>query len=71
MADGICNNCGATLAGEFCHSCGQREADTDWRSFGDIVRQFWDELVSLDFKSVRTGVFLRHRPAHARPERAL
>jgi hypothetical protein len=54
VADGICNNCGATLAGEFCHCCGQREADTDWRSFDDIARQFWDELVSLDFTSART-----------------
>ena len=67
MADGICNNCGATLAGEFCHSCGQREADTDWRSFGDIVRQFWNELVTLDFKSVRT-VGALFRPGHLAAE---
>ena len=54
MADGICNNCGAVLAGPFCHRCGQKEADADWRSFGDVARQFWDELVSLDFKTLRT-----------------
>jgi hypothetical protein len=67
VADGICNNCGATLAGPYCHRCGQKEADTDWRSVGDISRQFWDELVSFDFKTVRTvaGLF---RPGHMAAE---
>jgi hypothetical protein len=54
VADGICNNCGAALLGEFCHRCGQKEADTEWKSLPSIVRQFWDELVSLDYKAVRT-----------------
>jgi len=63
VADGICNNCGAALAGEFCHRCGQKEADTDWRSAGDVARQFWGELVSLDFKSVRTVAAL-FKPVH-------
>jgi hypothetical protein len=54
MADGICNNCGATLAGPYCHRCGQKEADTDWRSLGDIAQQFWNELVNLDFKTLRS-----------------
>ena len=67
MADGICNNCGATLAGPYCHRCGQKEADTDWRSLGDLARRFWDELVSLDFKSVRT-MFALFRPGHLAAE---
>ena len=54
MTDGICNNCGVSLLGEFCHRCGQKEADTEWKTLPSIVRQFWDELVSLDFKAVRT-----------------
>ena len=54
MADGICDACGAALVGEFCHRCGQREADTDWRTTGAIARQFWNELVNLDFKTVRS-----------------
>lgn len=59
MADGICNNCGATLAGEYCHRCGQHEID-EWKSFGSIARQFWDELVSFDFKTIRSlGALLR------------
>jgi hypothetical protein len=54
VADANCNNCGAALLGEFCHRCGQKEADTQWKSLSSIVRQFWDELVSLDYKAVRT-----------------
>ena len=53
MTDGVCNNCGATLVGEFCHRCGQRELD-EWKSFGSIARHFWDELVSLDYKTIRS-----------------
>lgn len=67
MADAICNNCGASLAGPYCHRCGQKEADTDWRSVGAIARQFWDELISLDFKSVRTMLAL-FRPGHLATE---
>ena len=54
MADGICSNCGVSLLGEYCHRCGQKELDTEWRSLSSIGRQFWDELVSLDYKSVRS-----------------
>jgi hypothetical protein len=67
VADGICNNCGAGLTGPYCSRCGQKEADTDWRSLGDIAREFWDELVSLDFKSVRTIFALSH-PGHLAAE---
>ncbi len=67
MADGICNNCGASLAGPYCHRCGQKEADTDWRSFGSITRQFWTELVNLDFKTVHT-VGALFRPGHLAAE---
>ena len=67
MADDICNNCGTTLAGPYCHRCGQKEADTDWRSIGAIARQFWDELVTLDFKTVHTVAAL-FRPGHLAAE---
>ena len=67
MADGICNNCGAILAGPFCHRCGQREVAEEWRSIGAIGRQFWDELVSLDFKTVRT-IGALFRPGHLAAE---
>jgi hypothetical protein len=55
--DGICNDCGAALVGAYCHRCGQREVD-EWRSLGSIARQFWDELVNLDYKTVRSVVAL-------------
>lgn len=67
MADGICNNCGASLLGDYCHRCGQKEADTDWRSLGAIVRQFWNEVVSFDYKSARSVVAL-FRPGHLAAE---
>jgi hypothetical protein len=60
MTDGICNNCGASLLGDFCHRCGQKEADTEWKTFSSIARQFWDELVSLDYKAVRSIGALFH-----------
>ena len=67
MADGICNNCGAALVGPFCHRCGQKEADTDWRSIGDIARHYWDELINFDFKTVNTAIAL-FRPGYMAAE---
>ena len=54
VADGICNNCGASLLGDYCHRCGQNEADTEWKSLSSIAHRFWDELVSLDYKALRS-----------------
>ena len=66
MADGVCNDCGTALAGEYCHKCGQREVD-EWRTIGSIARQFWNELVSLDYKTVRSVAALV-RPGHLAAE---
>jgi hypothetical protein len=66
VADGVCNDCGAALVGEYCHRCGQREVD-EWRSFRSITRQFWDELVTLDYKSVRSVAALV-KPGHLAAE---
>ena len=66
VADGICNDCGALLAGEYCHRCGQREVD-EWKSLGSIARQFWNELVNLDYKTVRSVAALL-RPGHLAAE---
>jgi hypothetical protein len=66
VADGICNDCGAALVGEYCHRCGQREID-EWKSLGSIARHFWDELVSLDYKTVRSVAALL-RPGHLASE---
>lgn len=54
MPDPSCANCGAPLLGEYCHACGQRNTDADWHSLADVFRQFGNELVNLDFKSLHT-----------------
>jgi hypothetical protein len=54
VRDGLCNNCGARLVGPFCHHCGQKEIDDEWRSAAAIGRHLWDEIVSVDSKTVRT-----------------
>jgi len=60
VADGICNNCGTRLVGPYCHACGQKEVDDEWRSIGAIARQLWSEIASFDFKSARSlGALLR------------
>ena len=66
MADGICNDCGTALVGEYCHRCGQREVD-EWRSFRSIAGHFWNELVNLDYKTVRSVAALV-RPGHLASE---
>jgi Protein of unknown function (DUF3667) len=66
VADGICNDCGTALVGEYCHRCGQREVD-DWRSLGSIARQFWNELVSFDYETVRSVAALL-RPGYLAAE---
>lgn len=55
MADpSRCANRGTPLRGASCHACGQKDAEADWQSVRDLVRQFHNELISLDFKSLRT-----------------
>jgi hypothetical protein len=49
-----CANCGTALMGEYCHACGQKRIAEDWQSVPRFLRQFTDELVRLDFKTVRT-----------------
>lgn len=49
-----CENCGTPLVGEYCHACGQKRIAGDWQSVPRFLRQFADELVHLDFKTVRS-----------------
>jgi hypothetical protein len=49
-----CANCGTPLHGAYCHVCGQKDADADWQSLSDVVRQLRRELVKFDFKSLHT-----------------
>lgn len=50
-ADGICNNCGARLAGPYCHACGQKKSTT---SGGRSVRSRVSSLQLRFQESVRT-----------------
>ena len=41
----ICSNCQASLEGEYCSSCGQRNVDLErpiWSLFGDLIRETFE-----------------------------
>ena len=48
-----CENCGATLHGEFCHACGQSMHDPI-RHFGHAVEEFFEAFWHLDGRVFRT-----------------
>jgi hypothetical protein len=49
-----CANCGAELVGEYCHAWGQRAVGDDVLAVGPIVPNLADDLLHLDFKTVRS-----------------
>lgn len=52
-----CANCGAVLAGNWCHACGQRRVRREDRRFGHLLGQFVEAMTSLDSRfwlSLRT-----------------
>ncbi|MBA3270759.1 MAG: DUF3667 domain-containing protein, partial [Acidobacteria bacterium] len=49
-----CANCGIELVGDYCHGCGQHVAEANELALRPLARRFGDELLHLDFKSVRT-----------------
>lgn len=53
VAEGHCANCGAELAGPFCHACGQ-SADTFKRPFFRLLAETLDNLVNLDGRLAQT-----------------
>lgn len=48
-----CRNCGAPLAGPYCHACGQKEADLS-RPFTALVGDLLRETFDLDGRALRT-----------------
>lgn len=56
-----CGNCGTPLAGDFCHSCGQK-AEAPPETLAGLARQFWEDLSSLDSKTLRSVVRLVREP---------
>lgn len=49
-----CPNCNTQLLGAYCHHCGQEQLDRNGLKVGHFLRQFGKELISLDFKSVKS-----------------
>ncbi|MEQ9462030.1 MAG: DUF3667 domain-containing protein, partial [Haliea sp.] len=56
-----CQNCGAHLAGPYCHHCGQ-EARPAVLFFGTLALEFLRETISLDSRVMRTLLALLGRP---------
>jgi hypothetical protein len=55
-----CTNCGATLAGGFCQTCGQKRFVESDRRFGHLLRQFLASATDLDsrvWRSLRALLF--------------
>ena len=55
-----CTNCGATLIGAFCQTCGQKRFVESDRRFGHLVHQFLASATDLDgriWRSVRALLF--------------
>lgn len=59
---GICDNCGASLQGEYCHICGQHERSYI-RNVFSLLREVLEEFSSWDSRVLRTLVPLLFRPA--------
>jgi hypothetical protein len=56
-----CRNCGAPMIGLYCAMCGQ-EHDTHRHSLIGFVRNVFEDVASLDGRSLRTAVALIARP---------
>jgi hypothetical protein len=54
VAPDACQNCGTSLTGEYCHHCGQRRIADDELSVSRFVHELRDEVVHLDFKTLRS-----------------
>ena len=57
----LCANCGAELAGPYCHVCGQ-DADNHHRSIGHLLWEGLEGLVHLDGRLAQTLPLLLFRP---------
>ena len=58
----VCQNCGATLQGEYCHVCGQA-AKEPRRAVVGLVQDVFVETLAIDGKLARTLFLLLWRPA--------
>jgi hypothetical protein len=58
----MCPNCGAPLAGRYCHACGQKRIEEHERRFTWFVAQFFRAVTMVDGKLLRSLGRLVFRP---------
>ena len=56
----LCKNCNSELAGLYCSECGQKKIENF--TFTELVKDFFDNIFSLDSRLVQTLKFLIIRP---------
>lgn len=56
-----CLNCGTTVAGRFCHQCGQENVEVK-ESFLQLLRHFVEDLTHFDGKLWKTLKLLLFKP---------
>lgn len=59
---GACVSCGALLAGEYCHACGERRRTPEQLSLRHSLREFADDVFDLDSRVVRSLRLLLLQP---------
>lgn len=65
---GACANCGASLAGPYCHACGQHESASHPATLGHLFHELTHELLHVDGKIWRTARTLFTRPGELTAE---
>ncbi len=63
MTQEYCENCGVSLQGDYCHSCGQ-ERQSSSRFFGSILMDLLDNLFNYDSRVYKTFVPLMLKPGY-------
>ncbi len=67
-SNGACANCGASLAGPYCHACGQHESASHPATLGHLLHEVTHELLHVDGKIWRTARSLFTRPGELTAE---
>jgi Protein of unknown function (DUF3667) len=57
-----CVSCGARLAGEYCHACGERRRTPEQLSLRHSLREFADDVFDLDSRGLRSLRLLLFQP---------
>jgi hypothetical protein len=57
-----CLNCGDTLHGDYCYTCGQKKYDPKDRTVSSFARNFFEESFSFDSKFFKSLKYLLFKP---------